>query len=48
MLFSSTMNDLIQISLYKGTTLYKAVSALWGDYLITELCHPTIKAAWGV
>jgi hypothetical protein len=30
-----------------GTTLYKAVAALWDDYLIQELRHPTIKAVWG-
>jgi len=30
----------------QGTTLYRTVAALWDDYLMKELCNPTIKVVW--
>jgi hypothetical protein len=38
---------ILQRAQEQGTTLYKAVAALWDDDLIQKLRHPTIKAVWG-
>jgi len=38
---------ILQRAQEQGTTMYKAVAALWDDYLIKELRNPTIQAVWG-